>query len=255
MQETGNLPPKNATWMTANLFPVPIHRSSITSNASSASSQDEQAAAINTQSDSGSASAKSTPIVADEWSSDDAIDDFIHSLTHGNHKRNVTNEEGLDGPSDKADQSSSHVAGHAKAASDEAALDDYDGPKQSLVYQNSKGQRIDVPTKISYDKEALYKLRGSSKKLCNRFYLGRCPYGERCQFDHEPVFSRLELHTLRYFARCNPCFLGSSCQLGDCTNGHMCPYSDNCDMAGCRFKDMHKIDTEVANVIEGATWT
>ena len=119
------------------------------------------------------------------------------------------------------------------------------------VYQNSKGQRIDVPKQLHVNPALLFEIRDRHPRLCNAHHLFRsCTKGDYCPYDHHSKLTDRELEALVFISRSQVCPQGSACTFGKCTKGHMCLNGDSCKHGNsCRFGDLHDIDTEIATEV------
>lgn len=119
--------------------------------------------------------------------------------------------------------------------------------RYSFVFQNSKGQRVDVPQELDVSLGLINELRNRKPRLCNTFYLkGSCNM-EACPYDHTTALSNRELEALMCLSRSVRCPQGSACADTKCTKGHMCANGRKCKHGNdCRFADFHGMDTEVA---------
>ena len=120
------------------------------------------------------------------------------------------------------------------------------------VYQNSKGQRVDIPPKLSFNAAIAdnMKSREGDWRLCNYHHLVQRCTSRKCTRDHSSDLSEDELSTLTYMARNNRCSQGTDCTSAYCVYGHMCRNGANCPRKKCNFEDVeHNIDPRVATVI------
>lgn len=115
------------------------------------------------------------------------------------------------------------------------------------IYQNTKGQRIDIPKELHVNPGLINEIRDREPRLCNSHHLVRgCTKGF-CSYDHNSVLSDREFEALMYLSRCQLCPQGSACTFEKCIKGHMCPNGKNCRHGNdCRWADLHGIDTAVA---------
>lgn len=118
-----------------------------------------------------------------------------------------------------------------------------DRTEPRYVYQNSKGQRVDMPDELSLNPPLIYELRHRQQRLCNAHHLLRdCP-NENCPYDHLSVLTDDEFEALLCLSRSVRCTSGSICDQV-CFKGHMCPYGRKCKYGSdCKFVDLHDIDT------------
>ncbi|KAK0622583.1 hypothetical protein B0T14DRAFT_428445 [Immersiella caudata] len=124
--------------------------------------------------------------------------------------------------------------------------------KERCFYQlNKDDERVDVPlpkldnnAKDTFDE----KTRRNGANFCNRFHLqGSCKAFDasgRCPYIHGERLSAAEQLILKSRARGLPCAAGSHCRDVWCTSGHHCANPKGCWYDdGCRFADMHGMDT------------
>lgn len=112
------------------------------------------------------------------------------------------------------------------------------------VYQNNKGERVDMPLKPV---EGIIKLL-KQRRLCYQYHLlGDCGYNT-CTHGHGTrLSSARELEALRFMARLSPCGIGLGCDLETCVAGHQCP-RPGCQGGDCRFpREMHGVDKRIHN--------
>lgn len=114
------------------------------------------------------------------------------------------------------------------------------------IFQNSEGQRVDVPNEISAHPGLIAELRERKPRLCNYHHLIRdCSY-DFCTYDHKSSLTYRQLEALMYLCRGQRCPQGSAC-VDRCFKGHMCPNGRNCRHSNdCKFADLHGIDTGIA---------
>jgi len=148
--------------------------------------------------------------------------------------------------------------------------------KERAFYQlNKDNQRVDVPIpKVDPSAQESFneKMRKNGTNFCNRFHLlGSCKQFEvtgHCPYVHGDRLSAAEQATLRTRARGLPCNSGSKCTDPHCTSGHHCTVSKTCPNQaslligyeqnpkscwfdeGCRFADVHGMDTVSAMASE-----
>ncbi|KAI4220568.1 MAG: hypothetical protein L6R36_007529 [Xanthoria steineri] len=118
-------------------------------------------------------------------------------------------------------------------------------PADSVTPRNSKGQRVDLPIKVTQTAVQFIK----SQKWCkNHYLLGYCVYDDsECAYLHKPALSEARLNALRVFARQMPCGNGLECDDPDCYYGHRCR-GDPCKFYPCNFPpEMHNVDAKVVN--------
>jgi hypothetical protein len=115
-------------------------------------------------------------------------------------------------------------------------------PPVSRIAQNSKGQRVDIPLRVSHADVANVK----TKKYCNSYHLnGECHY-EGCAHTHGTRLVGKPLETLRHIARMSPCPYGLQCDYEDCTMGHKCTKVPCTLGTKCWFSaEMHGVDTKI----------
>lgn len=79
---------------------------------------------------------------------------------------------------------------------------------------------------------------------CNFYHLRNdCEEADYCGYYHGDPISPGETLVLRHKARSLICPMRSECKDMDCFFGHHCKAGKNCSYPGCRFSDMHHIDT------------
>jgi len=124
--------------------------------------------------------------------------------------------------------------------------------KERCFYQlNKKDQRVDValPKTDNGARDAFdEKTRRNGANFCNRFHLqGSCKAFDangRCPYIHGERLGAAEQAILKHRARGLPCVAGSQCRDMLCTSGHHCATPKACFYGdGCRFADMHGLDT------------
>ncbi|KAG8526778.1 uncharacterized protein KY384_008207 [Bacidia gigantensis] len=111
------------------------------------------------------------------------------------------------------------------------------------VFRNGRGQRVDVPIKVSPTLVSQMK----PKKLCNLHYLaGVCNYSD-CKHSHSESLDGKKLDALRVVARLAPCSQGLYCDDELCFSGHRCPRDPCINGDGrCWFPlEMHNVDTKI----------
>jgi hypothetical protein len=116
---------------------------------------------------------------------------------------------------------------------------------------NKDDERVDVPLpKLDTNAKETFdeKTRKNGANFCNRFHLqGGCKAMDatgRCPYIHGDRLSPAEQLILKSRARGLPCAAGSQCRDVWCTSGHHCPNPKSCWYdEGCRFAEMHGIDT------------
>ena len=116
---------------------------------------------------------------------------------------------------------------------------------EGVIPLNSRGQRVDLPIKVTQTAVQLIK----SHKWCkNHYLLGCCAYKDNgCPYLHKPALNEARLNALRVFARQMPCDDGLKCDDAECYYGHQCR-GDPCKFHPCNFPpEMHNVDTKVAN--------
>lgn len=118
------------------------------------------------------------------------------------------------------------------------------------IFQNSKGQRIDVPTELHPDPAAINSVRDRDPRFCNAHHLLRACFQSYCPYDHDTELTKREFEALLSVSRGQRCPQGSACKVAKCTKGHMCPNGPNCRFgSGCKYADLHGMDTEIVQWI------
>lgn len=124
------------------------------------------------------------------------------------------------------------------------------GPR--CVYQNFRGQRVDVPDELNPNPPLTSELRDREQRLCNAHHLLRSCPNENCPYDHISVLADDEFESLLCLSKSVRCPSGSACT-GVCFKGHMCPYGRKCGYGDdCKFTDLDDIDTTIANRLIGS---
>ncbi|KPM40533.1 hypothetical protein AK830_g6009 [Neonectria ditissima] len=122
--------------------------------------------------------------------------------------------------------------------------------KPQGVMWNSQGKRVDQDLRGTYSPDVYGDLKG--RKLCNSFYLAKCPNGSACSYDHSKKLNKEQMAALRAVARSNPCIYGPWCDDPTCIFGHRCIWGKNCERGtSCRFSrepEMHHDDTTVVEI-------
>jgi hypothetical protein len=120
------------------------------------------------------------------------------------------------------------------------------------IFLNSAGQRIDIPTELTYDKTIVTNLRDREQRFCNVHHLlGEC-YQAACPYDHDTELTDAQFEALQWLARSQRCPRDSDCTSTRCTRGHMCPNGTGCTFGTrCTFADLHGIDTVVVAEVMG----
>ena len=120
----------------------------------------------------------------------------------------------------------------------------------TAVPVNRAGERVDRKlTPISNSDMKRFEETAKAKKFCNEFYLrGKCyrSNNNACPYRHDKMEATMLL-ALRYVARKHPCQFGLRCRRANCYNGHICPFTPNCEPERCRFNQngMHDISQEI----------
>ncbi|KAF2107818.1 CCCH zinc finger DNA binding protein [Lophiotrema nucula] len=116
---------------------------------------------------------------------------------------------------------------------------------QRRIARNAAGQRVDLPIQAPRaDVKAM-----KSKRYCNEYQLlGRCHYGQKCDFQHGERVSGSRFVALRVVARLSPCRIGLLCSNVNCIQGHRC-MKENCERGSkCLFStEMHGVDSRVVS--------
>ncbi|KAL8882974.1 MAG: hypothetical protein Q9198_000105 [Flavoplaca austrocitrina] len=91
---------------------------------------------------------------------------------------------------------------------------------EGVIPRNSKGQRVDLPIKVT--QQAVQYIK--SQKWCkNHHLLGYCVYNDsECAYLHKPTLNEARLNALRVYARQMPCGNGLDCDDPECYHGHGC---------------------------------
>lgn len=115
------------------------------------------------------------------------------------------------------------------------------------IFQNTQGQRIDVPLGPNIDTSLINELRHRKHHLCNSHYLKwRCNV-DSCLHDHTSKITDRELEALKFLCRSIRCSQGSTCVDVQCIKGHMCPSGRKCTRGNaCRFADLHGMDITIS---------
>jgi hypothetical protein len=125
-------------------------------------------------------------------------------------------------------------------------------PTPDRVFQNSEGQRIDIPTELHVNPSLAHSMRDRRQRFCNAHYLLRDCFQASCQYDHDTELSEREFEALLYLSRSQRCPQDSNCTSSKCTRGHMCPNGTTCRFGDeCKFANLHGIDTIVAKEVMG----
>lgn len=137
------------------------------------------------------------------------------------------------------------TAALAKAeVSDDVVTSKKDLQSEGIVPVNSKGQRVDMPIKVS--QTMVNSLKG--RKWCNSHYLlGYCGYSN-CLYEHNVVLNETQKNALRTMARQAPCIMMLDCEDPECYFGHRCPGNPCTWGTSCKFPlEMHNVDTRAIN--------
>lgn len=120
-----------------------------------------------------------------------------------------------------------------------------DRESPSCIFQNRRGQRIDVPKELHVAPVLFNELKRRNPRLCNSHHLlGSCT-NIFCPYDHNSILSDHEFGALLSLSRSQRCPQGSACT-DPCFKGHMCPNGRSCRHGNdCRFSDLHGIDTAI----------
>ncbi|KAL8951514.1 MAG: hypothetical protein Q9222_002517 [Ikaeria aurantiellina] len=112
------------------------------------------------------------------------------------------------------------------------------------VAQNSKGQRVDRPIKVS--QTTIQSIKG--RRWCNSHHLlGYCGF-ENCSYEHNAQLTDAQKNALRTLTRQLPCSIGLDCDDPDCYFGHRCPGNPCTWGSACKFPlEMHHVDTKIVN--------
>ncbi|THY37761.1 hypothetical protein D6C99_09471 [Aureobasidium pullulans] len=118
-------------------------------------------------------------------------------------------------------------------------------PARKCILLNAFDERIDAVLPRT-DQAAAARLseRVRNKKVCNNYHLnGKCEAGKYCDYDHGERLSPGEQLVLKHRARTRSCPDRGACRDFDCTNGHVCPYGQECYNDKCWFEEVHDVDT------------